>query len=229
MIDFEMADASHDNHLRRELVHRFRNSAQMMSSIFNLQRLNIDKLSAQEIDLKKELLDINRRLMTIAQIHQGLEWVNGSSKLNLSQFIRHAVAQVEIFSDQSIICELEGREDLLDFDLGLSSGIVFSEALSCFVALDKRATASRPPIHIYLYSTDRLRLEISAKGRKAPRELINASKHCFGLWLAESQVQYADIDFDIELPNKPSDALLFRLNIPMDQTHDVYEQFPRKR
>jgi two-component sensor histidine kinase len=114
--------------LLKEIHHRVKNNLQTISSILMVQGAGLKDEQA-----KKAIAESQRRVSSIALVHQKLYQTDGLEKVELKGFIQELCEQVKSFySDQSTILSinLDVAETLILIDTAIPLGLMLNELLT---------------------------------------------------------------------------------------------------
>ncbi|BAY26628.1 signal transduction histidine kinase [Calothrix sp. NIES-2100] len=114
--------------LLREVYHRVKNNMQMVSSLLNLQASSID-----DPTVLKLLSESQRRVKTMALVHERLYRSQNLARINFASYVEHLVNDLvrSYTSNKSFIRVLLEVDDLeLDLDTAVPCGLIINELVS---------------------------------------------------------------------------------------------------
>ncbi|BAY11629.1 GAF domain-containing protein [Calothrix sp. NIES-2098] len=114
--------------LLREVYHRVKNNMQMVSSLLNLQARSIDDAA-----ILKLLSESQRRVKTMALVHERLYRSENLARINFATYVQHLVndlvrSYTSSHSNISVFLEVDELE--LDLDTAVTCGLIINELVS---------------------------------------------------------------------------------------------------
>jgi PAS domain S-box-containing protein len=168
--------------LLKEVHHRVKNNLQMISSILNLQSINIHNKQALEAFQESQ-----NRIRSIALIHEKLYQTKYLSNVNIKEYISEISSK--LFSSyytalKEIKLNLKCEELYLDVDKCIAIGLILNELISNSLKhafTDK--TKGEIKINLYKENQDKLILIVSDNGKGMPKNLDYKNSETLGLQL----------------------------------------------
>ena len=108
--------------LMREIHHRVKNNLQVMSGLLQLQ-----SNASQNTDLKNSLVQSQKRISSIAAIHELLYSNNQVNQVNMQTYFEKITEQTIQIHDEGIIYEIQTNSLKLEMDKAIPLGLILNE------------------------------------------------------------------------------------------------------
>jgi two-component sensor histidine kinase len=198
--------------LRQEIHHRVKNNLQIVSSLLDLQVLQTDDLIAQEL-----LRDNQRRIRSIALVHDQLSQPENITEINLGNYIRNlATLLVGTYTidERQVILRVEINADVLfSPDRAIPVGLILNELISNVFKHGLRDGAGEITIDLTITPDQQCRLRVQNTGNPFPADFDvtaarfawRSSERSLGFQLIMSLVQQLEGTLSIDR-DTPSDT-----------------------
>ncbi|MDX2255259.1 MAG: histidine kinase dimerization/phosphoacceptor domain -containing protein [Pseudanabaenaceae cyanobacterium bins.39] len=205
--------------LLREVHHRVKNNLSVVDSLLSMQSRHI-----QDATALKALSDCQRRIHTMALIHEQLHRSQNLGKINFCEYLQSLVSNLYSSNNcdpQRIHLDLQispdfvkhPTNDLLNIDTAISTGLIVNELL---INAFKHAFPNQEQglIEVILYYSDRdrtLHLIIQDDGIGIPLEINFQTTNSLGLRLVRILSQQIRASLNLSLTNGTSFHLAIKL------------------
>lgn len=168
--------------LLKEITHRVKNNLQIISSLINLQKNNLDNDSAEVLN------QINNRIYSMALIHETLSKTNEYKEVHFKGYVD---LLLKYLSDSYFLEDITINSDVEDVNLPLeaatSCGMILMELITNSVKYAFK-NIQNPEINISFkeLKTDSYSLEISDNGCGIPEEVDYKNTSSLGLQIVLS-------------------------------------------
>jgi two-component sensor histidine kinase len=172
--------------LLRELFHRTKNNMQVISSMLNLQSMNLqDEVGPLPAKVEQAFRETENRIHVMALVHDKLYQTQNLSRLNLAEYIRdltRLLLQSYAPPSQHIDLTMDVERVAVLIDVALPCGLVFHELFSNAL---KYAFAGRSGGEIRIglrrEADGRIHLQVADRGVGLPEDLDPRHAGTFGL------------------------------------------------
>jgi PAS domain S-box-containing protein len=195
--------------LLKEVHHRVKNNMQVISSLLNLQSRHIQDPSVLEMFKESQ-----RRIRSMALIHERLYQSSDLSRIEFSQYARNLAAhlfQSYQVDSSRIRLNMEAEEVFLNINTAIPCGLIVNELISNALKHafpDGQVGEVRIELHRIL--GDGYVLRVKDNGRGLPEELDFHKTETLGLQIVSTLV--SQIDGRIELDRREGTAFTLEFN-----------------
>lgn len=180
--------------LLKEVTHRVKNNMQIISSLINLQKSQLENESCDFLE------QISHRIHSMALIHETLYKTNEFSKIQFSNYLKSLITYIrESYKTSDISIEFETENCILPLDIATSCGMIIIELVTNSIKYafpDQR----KGEINIVFkpYLTDKFILTISDDGIGFPDEIDFKKTKSLGLQLVMNLVDQISGNIDLK-------------------------------
>jgi two-component sensor histidine kinase len=191
--------------LLKEIHHRVKNNLQIVSSLLSIQANAVENQEAAA-----KLQDCERRVMSMAMIHEQLYNRDGVSSVDLASYGRDLVAQLcrSYARSASITCRIETSPTRLVIEQAIPCGLILNELVTN--AFKHAYPNGRGEIFIQLSSEeDRVCMTVSDQGVGMPADFNCKASKSLGMLLVSMLVQQLTGHLEIGTPPGASFTVRF--------------------
>jgi PAS domain S-box-containing protein len=186
--------------LLREIHHRVKNNLNIIHSLLNMQARTI-----QDRAMKNVLLDSQKRLQTMALIHEQLYQSETLAKIDFAEYIHRLVSNLFAASTLNyhlIQVEIQAEPVALNLETAISSGLIINELVTnAFKHAFPSNRAGTIRVEFYQDSEEKLHLLISDNGIGLPPDLNLQRTASLGMRLVLILAQQLRATFDVVRSN----------------------------
>lgn len=194
--------------LLKEVHHRVHNNLQIIVSLINL---HVSKVTNQEV--AKNLLEMQRRILAMALVHQRINHTSNFIEISLHQYANHLVENIQSqFEDVDFDYELTIPSSLqIDIETAIPLGMIMNEMISCFLqnARDKRKSSNFFSLEITRTPDDKLTLKFKDNGTELNNISQSDISEHLGLDLIDTLTNQLDGEFKFKEDQGASYTILF--------------------
>lgn len=193
--------------LMREMSHRIKNSLGMVSGI-----LRLGDGTTSDNAAKKLLMDAERRVMTIAQVHDSLWRGDQIGEIDLGRFLEELCGKLGASTGAAITCSVEPLSTNADYAIPV--GLIVNELVTNAIK-HADAPAGRNNVLVSLRAEGgTATIEVADNGRGLPQGFqLDASRTSFGMRVVTSLVQQLQGSITVE---PAATGARFAIRFPLD-------------
>ncbi len=195
--------------LIKEIHHRVKNNMQVVSSLLNLAKNNIDDMYFRSI-----FDDSQKRIGTMAMIHEMLYNSSSLSQVNFATFISRLVNELYMSSklDNSFKIELELQPVHLTIEKAVPCGLMVNELVSNVIKYAFQDNHELNTLKIKLEERNRgnVTLLIQDNGVGLPRNMEPGNSVTLGLHLVYNLIK--QLDAELEIVSEPGTLFIITFN-----------------
>ncbi|MBD2208813.1 PAS domain-containing protein [Nostoc linckia FACHB-104] len=173
--------------LLREVYHRVKNNMQMVSSLLSLQASSIDDPAVLKL-----LTESQRRVKTMALVHERLYRSENLARINFATYVEHLVSDLvrSYTSNKSNIrFVIEVSELELDLDAAVPCGLIINELISNALKYAFPNQKGEITLQFWLYNPEYYCLVVKDNGIGIPADIDPQCTNSLGMQLIQGLVE----------------------------------------
>ena len=180
--------------LLSEIHHRVKNNLAMVSSIFQLQKLNVSNKELENI-----LTDCQNRIKSTAIVHEMLYQNESLSQIELSEYIKCLVKEIgDSYGDNRAVISVSIPEYKTDLEQAIPFGLIVTELVSNAIKHGFSNKKGEIKVIVVKQDDNSYTLTVEDNGKGLPHDFNLDSESSTGITLVKTFAEQLDGVFEIE-------------------------------
>jgi two-component sensor histidine kinase len=190
----------------KEIHHRVKNNLQIISSLLNIQAMQIEDEKARVL-----VRESQHRIRSMALVHDKLYHTQSPTKIDFDEYLRELTAQFESsFRSHGLRCDVHGGGVFLNLNVAIPAGLIVNEMLSNAL---KHAFPGRTSGHVEVFTINgpdgKIELKVRDDGVGFPDHANFRHMQSMGMNLIERLVEQLSGTLELECSNGTSFTVVF--------------------